>query len=204
MILACAVLFCGLPRSELNSSVKEALCSQTKMDPKCHLQPGRRRSRRLAARFHSLIRRLGRIIHTLEIVPSLCLRLRFYSSAIIRSLSKTLPPPPQGFFQWFFSLFNRSRLIQASSFVSLFYCEARKQVWNPVMAHPSQRRVCCVSLLFSRVFNLIRHRWGGITYAETQFQLSRMISLFLHLPPDQIVTPANVAGVVGVLPPLEH
>lgn len=125
---------------------KKLFARKTKMDPKCHLQPGRRRSRRLAERFHSLIRRLGRNIHTLEIVPSLCLRLRFYSSAIIRSLSKTLPPPPRGFFQGFFSLFNRSRLIRASSFVSLFYCEARKQVWNPATAHPSQRRVCYVSL----------------------------------------------------------
>lgn len=171
------------------------------MDPKCHLQPGRRRSPRLAERFHSLIRRLGRNIHTLEIVPSLCLRLRFYSSAIIRSLSKTLPPPPR---EGFFSLFNRSRLIRASSFVSLFYCEARKQVWNPATAHPSQRRVCYVSLPLSGVFNLIRRRRGGITCAETQFQLSGMISLFLHLPPDQLVALANVAGVVGALPALER
>lgn len=37
-------------------------------------------------------------------------------------------------------------------------------------------------------------------HAETQFHLSGMIFLFLHLPPDQLVALANVAGVVGLLP----
>lgn len=44
--------------------------------------------------------------------------------------------------------------------------------------------------------------------AETQFHLSGMIFLppppSLHLPPDQLVALANVAGVVGLLPAVEH
>lgn len=68
--------------------------------------------------------------------------------------------------------------------------------------------LAALQLLFfpavSHVFNLIRHRRGEMIHAETQFHLSGMIFLFLRLLPDQLVALANVAGVVGMLPVMEH
>lgn len=147
MILACA----GWPVGSLTQSSsqvwKKLFGRQTNIGPNV-ISSRQEKVSAMRERFHSLICGYSHNIHTLQIVPSFCLRLRFYSSNTIKRLSKTLPPL-FGFLGCFF--FVHSWLNRAPSFLFLFFCEAHEKVWNPVTAHPSQRHICYFSCHFARL-----------------------------------------------------